>query len=156
MKRLGIPVSIRLCISSPRNPGARDDCARACPESLSLRVGRRLIKITDAYPTPIRSVGHPQHDWSTRRIAGGNLAKGFLTRFITFSSVSFRAYDRITVGASVKFSNKSSIEPHAVVAEIGPQKPPAGHADDPGEDDKLFDVDQLWRALSFVVQAVQP
>ncbi len=55
----------------------------------------------------------------------------------------------------MKFSNKSSIEPHAVVAEIGPQKPPAGHTDDPGEDDSLFDFDQLWRALSFVVQAVQ-
>ena len=69
--------------------------------------------------------------------------------------MSFRAYDGITVGASVKFSNKSSIEPHAVVAELGPQKPPAGHTDDPGEDDSLFDFDQLWRALSFVVQAVQ-
>ena len=56
----------------------------------------------------------------------------------------------------MKFSNKSSIEPHAVVGEIGPQKAPAGHAEEPAEDDdKLFDVDQLWRALSFVVQAVQ-
>jgi succinoglycan biosynthesis transport protein ExoP len=53
----------------------------------------------------------------------------------------------------VKFSNKSSIEPHAVVAEIGPQKAPV--PDDGGEDDKLFDFDQLWQAVSFVVEAVR-
>ena len=53
----------------------------------------------------------------------------------------------------MKFSNKSSIEPHAVVAEIGPQKAPL--PDDGGEDDKLFDLDQVWQAVSFVVEAVR-
>jgi uncharacterized protein involved in exopolysaccharide biosynthesis len=88
-------------------------------------------------------------------LAGGDLAKGFLTRFITFSSVSFRVYTGITVGASVKFSNKSSIEPHAVVGEISPPKAPAGQIDDPADDDQLFDTEQLRGAVSFVVQAVK-
>jgi uncharacterized protein involved in exopolysaccharide biosynthesis len=76
---------------------------------------------------------------------------------MTFGSVSFRAHDGITVGASVQFSNKSNIEPPAVVAEVGPKEAPARLPDhrDPVEDDKLFDIDQLRDSVSFVMQAVQ-
>jgi uncharacterized protein involved in exopolysaccharide biosynthesis len=54
-------------------------------------------------------------------------------------------------------SNKSTIESHAVVAEVGPKKAPGALPDDraPLQDDKLFDIDQLWQSVSFVVQAVQ-
>ena len=55
----------------------------------------------------------------------------------------------------MKFSNKSSIEPHAVVGEIGPPKAPLGHVEEPADDDKLFDLDQVWRAVRFVALAVQ-
>ena len=55
----------------------------------------------------------------------------------------------------MKFSNKSSIEPHAVVAELGPQKAPPGLPDDLDDDDQLFDLDQLRQSAWFVVHAVQ-
>jgi len=61
------------------------------------------------------------------------------------------------VGASVQVPNTSNIERHAVVSEVGPTQVSAGLPNDrdPGEDDKLFDIDQLRQSVSFVVQAVQ-
>jgi hypothetical protein len=55
----------------------------------------------------------------------------------------------------VQFSNKSHIEPHAVVAEVGPKKAAPGLPEprDPAEDDKLFDIDQLRASVSFVMEA---
>ncbi len=54
-------------------------------------------------------------------------------------------------------SNKSNIESHAKVAEVGPKKGPATMPDDRDllQDDKLFDIDQLWQSVRFVVEAVQ-
>ena len=57
----------------------------------------------------------------------------------------------------MQLSNKSNIQPHSVVAEVGPKEAPARLPDhrDPVEDDKLFDVDQLRQSVSFVSEAVR-
>lgn len=54
-------------------------------------------------------------------------------------------------------SNKSNIESHDVVAQVGPKEGSGALPDDrdPLQDDKLFDIDQLWQSVSFVVQAVK-
>jgi hypothetical protein len=67
----------------------------------------------------------------------------------------FRAHDGLTVGASVQFSNKSSIvsnksniEPHAVVVEVGPKKAPAGLPD--GKAFEIFDCTNCQSIESIV------
>ena len=57
----------------------------------------------------------------------------------------------------MQLSNKSNIQPHSVVAEVGPKEAPARLPDHevPIEDDKLFDVDQLRQSVSLVSEAVQ-
>ena len=76
--------------------------------------------------------------------------------------MSFRAHDGIRGEASVQLSNKSNIQPHSVIAEVGPKEVPdrlSDHRDpverDPAEDDKLFDVEQLRQSVSYVSDAVR-
>ena len=66
---------------------AVDDAGNAAnqlPRIARLGAPPEAQQITDAYPTPFKSVSQPQRDGRDAGLTGGNLAKGFLTRFITF------------------------------------------------------------------------